>query len=90
LFLYLFLLHELGRRAVIADVFAEDRDGEASIDVRRADFIHRTVEHKIVALWAKAYCMLLSNENEREYVAILRDINPHIKFAVEHSTITFF
>jgi hypothetical protein len=68
---YLLLLHQFRWGAIIADIFSKDRQGEASIDISSTDFAHGAIEYKIVALWSKAYRMLLANEDEREYITIL-------------------
>jgi hypothetical protein len=87
---YLFLLHELGGRAIIAHIFAENRGSEASIDIGCTDLAHSSVEYKIVALWSKADGVLFANKNKREYIAILSDINTRGLSYDENTAFTFF
>lgn len=69
--IYLLLFDELGVWAVVHDVGPEDRRSELAIDLLRIDILQLSIEDKFISIRPKINGSLLSQENEREDVAVL-------------------
>lgn len=56
----LFLLHQLGVRAVIDHILSKDRCGQDSINFLRVDIFQLAIENEVVALSTQVYSSFLA------------------------------
>jgi len=68
----LLLLHEFGIRAVINHILSEYRGCQDGVNILSADILKFAIQDEVIARGSDVYCRLLSEENKRENVAILR------------------
>lgn len=68
---YLLLLHELGVRAIVDNIAAEDGSSQDGVDFFSVDILKLAVEDKVVAGGSNSDGGSLSEENKCENVAML-------------------
>jgi len=68
---YLFLLHEFGWGAVIANILPEYWDRKITVDIGCTEVTQSAIQHKVIALGSQAYGVLSAYKHKREYISIL-------------------